>query len=489
MSVFSSGDLGPGELPSLLRRLHLHLASGCLHVMGRDGLRRFWLEVGQIRALESDVEEEKIGQWLVNNRVLEREQLALTLLRQEDGALFGDLVLKQGLLQAEELHEHLKERGATILAKLLFSPVSYEFREKERADPRIAVLDVTMGDLLLSAVRRVPDGELLRKAVNPKCFVCVSGEPLFREQKVHLSPAEGFLLSRVDGRTTAEQLKRLVPIPEGEFYRALVGLVFSGVLELREEPPQGPVGLPLTPEEPELLSEQEVVFAPNQAAEHQRILQLAGEVEKQNYYARLGLSPGAGQDQIHQRFRELARLYHPDRASEPHLRTLRAELAKVFTALKDAYETLSHPERRARYDQFLKQTSGQGTSFDEEERQRKARLDLARANRAQAEVLIKAGDFGGALPFLEQAVRFDPQGETLLQLARLELRNPMWAQRALSHLKMAVTLEPQLTEGWLELARFWGRRRQNDKALACVEKILEYDPTNAEALALRRQLK
>lgn len=488
MGVFASGDLGPGELASLLRRLYLHLASGRLNVIGRDGLRRFWLEVGQIRALESDVEEEKIGQWLVANRVLEREQLALTLLRQEDGELFGDLVLNQGLLQPEELHEHLKKRAATILAKLLFSPVSYQFQEKERADPRIAVLDETMGDLLLSAVRSFPDGQLLCNALNPKSFVCVSGEPLFREQKVHLSPAEGFLLSRVDSRTTAEQLKRLVPIPEEEFYRALAGLVLSGFLELREEPPQGPVPLATAPEEPELLEEQEVVFTPNQAAEHQRILRLAGEVEKQNYYARLGLSPGAGQDQIHQRFLELSRLYHPDRAFEPHLQTLRAELAKVFTALKDAYETLSHPDRRARYDQFLKQSSGPGASFDEEERQRKAKLDLAKANRAQAEMLMKAGDFGGALPFLEQAVRFDPQGETLLQLARLELHNPMWAQRALSHLKMAVTLEPQLTEAWLELARFWNRRRQASKALACVEKILEYDPTNAEARELRRQL-
>jgi tetratricopeptide (TPR) repeat protein len=107
----------------------------------------------------------------------------------------------------------------------------------------------------------------------------------------------------------------------------------------------------------------------------------------------------------------------------------------------------------------------------------------------QAELLIRAGDLGGALPLLEEAVRFDPQPETLLTLARLELKNPMWGQRALSHLRLAVTLDPQLTAAWLELARFWLHRRQIQKAKACVEKVLEYDPANSEALALSRQMR
>jgi tetratricopeptide (TPR) repeat protein len=487
VSVFA-GELAPGELAGLFRKLYSQLASGRLELTAPDGVRRFWLDAGQVRAVETSVEEEMLGQWLLARGAMDREQLALLLLRQGDGQLFGDLLLAENLVSPEGLHEHLVDRAAAVLGKLLFAPVGYTFYQGEKGDPRVCVLEVTTGDLLLAAVRRFAPLEPLRCQLELSRYVAVQGDTLLREQKVHLSPEEGFLLSRVDGRTTAVQLRRLVPLTEEAFYRALAGLVMSGILELLEEPPQQPARLVLGQEQAEASGEEDMVFEPHQAAEHQRVLKLAQEIERQNYYRRLGLAPGAGQDQIHTRFRELARMYHPDRASEPHLRTLRGELARIYNAVKEAHETLSHPERRARYDQFLKKAEGDEADFAQEERRRQAQREIARANCAQAELLIKAGDYGAALPLLEQAVLFDPQPQTLLTLARLELRNPMWGQRALSHLRMAVSLDPQLTPAWLELARFWLHRRQVQRALACVEKILEYDPVNEEARALRRQL-
>ncbi len=483
----STGELGAGEAAGLLRRLYQGLASGRLELKNQQGARCFWLEAGQVRAVESQVEEEKLGQWLVDRGILEREQLALTLLRQENGVPLGDLLVGQGILEAEQLHEELVERAAVILSKLLPAPAVYEFQAGKSGDPKICVMDVSMGDLLLRAMRRLSDLGVLRNLLTPKAFVCAPSDVLLREQKVHLSANEAFLLSRVNGSVTVEQLRHLVPFPEQEFVRALAGLLVAGILELSEAPPQAPVRLTLG-EEREILSEEAAAFEPHQAAEHQRVLKLAGEIERQHYYRRLGLSPGATQDQIHERYRELSRMFHPDRALEPHLRTLRSELARIFNAIKDAYETLSNPERRARYDHFLKQAEARQEDFQEEERRRKAQLELARAAKRQGELLLKAGDYGGALPLLEQAVRFAPEAETLLLLARVELQNPMWGQRALSHLRMAVALDPQLTPAWLELARFWRKRRLGERALACVEKVLEYDPKNAEALELRRQL-
>ncbi|MCX7894529.1 MAG: DnaJ domain-containing protein [Thermoanaerobaculum sp.] len=485
----SQGALAPGELAGLFRKLYAGLASGQLEVKNAEGLRWFWLDAGQVRAMETEVEEEKLGQWLVERGLLEREQLALTLLRQEQGELFGDLLIRQGVLEAEQLHEQLVQRTVLVLAKLLFCEVQYRFFPGKVGDPRTCVMDVSTGDLLLQAVRHLVDGEHLKSLVRPKAYVGIQQDPLLRDQKVHLATAEGFLLSRIDGKTTTEQLRRLVPLSEEEFNRALAGLLTAGIVEYSDLPPKRPAPQVTRQQEPEVLNENEVVFAPHEAAEHQRVLKLAAEIDRQHYYRRLGLAPGATQDQIHERFRELARMYHPDRALEPHLRTLRAELARIFHALQDAYETLGDPERRARYDQFLKQAESRGEDFQEEERRRAAQLELARAARREAELLLKAGDYGGALPLLEQAVRFDPQAETLLTLARVELRNPMWGQRALSHLRMAVALDPGLTAAWLEMARIWLRRRQTQNALACVERVLEYDPTNAEALALRRQLR
>ncbi|MGW3435530.1 DnaJ C-terminal domain-containing protein [Streptomyces melanosporofaciens] len=64
-----------------------------------------------------------------------------------------------------------------------------------------------------------------------------------------------------------------------------------------------------------------------------------------DYYEVLGVSRGAGQDEIQQAFRTQARRHHPDVNKDPG-----AE--ERFKELNDAYSVLSDPATRARYDRF-----------------------------------------------------------------------------------------------------------------------------------------
>ncbi|MGV8040947.1 MAG: tetratricopeptide repeat protein [Thermoanaerobaculaceae bacterium] len=106
-----------------------------------------------------------------------------------------------------------------------------------------------------------------------------------------------------------------------------------------------------------------------------------------------------------------------------------------------------------------------------------------RTNIGQARRLMSQNDFGPAAELLDQAVRLMPDPETLLLLAQVEFRNPMWAQRALDRLRHAVSLNPKFTKGWLELANYWGMRGQADRQKQCLEKVLSYDPANKDARA------
>ena len=66
---------------------------------------------------------------------------------------------------------------------------------------------------------------------------------------------------------------------------------------------------------------------------------------KKDYYQVLGLSRNASADEIKKAYRKLAFQYHPDRNPENGA-------AERFKEVKEAYEVLSDPEKRARYDQF-----------------------------------------------------------------------------------------------------------------------------------------
>ncbi|MCF7668852.1 MAG: DnaJ domain-containing protein [Verrucomicrobia bacterium] len=67
-------------------------------------------------------------------------------------------------------------------------------------------------------------------------------------------------------------------------------------------------------------------------------------VEFKDYYKTLGVSKNAGRDEIRKAFRKLARRYHPDVAKD------KANAEQKFKEINEAYEVLSDPEKRRKYD-------------------------------------------------------------------------------------------------------------------------------------------
>ena len=68
--------------------------------------------------------------------------------------------------------------------------------------------------------------------------------------------------------------------------------------------------------------------------------------DKRDYYEVLGLQKGASEDEIKKAFKKKAREFHPDlHPNDP-------QCEEKLKEVNEAYEVLSDPDKKARYDQY-----------------------------------------------------------------------------------------------------------------------------------------
>lgn len=173
------------------------------------------------------------------------------------------------------------------------------------------------------------------------------------------SPTEGFLLSRIDGRTPWIQLRQIGGIPPEEVDRCLERWIGAGivvVLKSREiaeseakSPPEGKTqargeSFPKAVDPGLDLSEEM----------QRRILDFEASLDRP-YHELLGVARDADAKAIKRAYFGLSKLFHPDRYYGREIGHLGPRLERIFKRVVEAYELLSDPMARAEIERSLEQ--------------------------------------------------------------------------------------------------------------------------------------
>jgi DnaJ domain len=211
-----------------------------------------------------------------------------------------------------------------------------------------------------------------------------------------------------------------------------------------------------------------------EAAEDGRAAELRSEIAAKrarlgelDHYDLLGVARNVAPGDLKRAYLKAAKRFHPDALSRLGLEELKRDANELFAAITRAHEVLSDAERRREYDAGL---AGH-VQIDAD------RVAQAESLYRRAELMMRAGQFAGALDLVQGAVNLWPEDSAYqgaLGWCLYKKSSPDEA-RAREHLEKAVALDPKDAVAHLRLgivlkalgdaagaARATGRGRQLD---------------------------
>ena len=194
-------------------------------------------------------------------------------------------------------------------------------------------------------------------------------------------------------------------------------------------------------------------------------------------YDVLGVKQDASEDEIRAAFRKLTLKYHPDRYSPDK----RAEAERRFQEITEAFNVLSHPASRDKYDKEL--------SLGTDEAKKRDPKEIAQRLAAKGAQEFKNGNLVEAREHLELAIHHDETNSRAHYfLGMTLLRLPGQQRTALRHLDRAVQLEPDNLAMKVETARAFEANGMSLRARRLAADVLALDPANQRAAEILARL-
>jgi tetratricopeptide (TPR) repeat protein len=490
------GALAEGVLPTLLQAIYVGRQTGVLHVSRDEARRSLYFRLGVLIHAGTNVRDERLGETLVSMGFLKTEDLkrATEVVVRENKRL-GHALRDMGLLDQERVEVALTEHARVVLEKILSAhDGAYEFEPKPE-DPAGGdefTLRLTTGEIVLDAVRRVEDPDVVRYALGDiDRILGLASDPSLRFQNITLTPTDGFVLSRVDGSLSAREVIQATPLEVEETQRSLFGLLCTGAVEYLSLPPKpkpavrmpraraaapppDPAAEP-TPEQKARTAEMET--------RRTEILQTYDRLKGSTHFDVLGIPRTANEAQVKAAYFNLAKRFHPDTRHDPALADLREKMDAIFIRLGHAFEVLRNPRTRLPYEATLPSHSS-GPTGDTPAMPVPAPDPALEARRAaenvrRAERLIDEAKYWDAIQLLEPAVPAlggAQRQRARIMLARALVKNPNWIHQAEEVLQAVVHDEPNHLEAHYELGLLYKERGLKSRALASFRRVLDLNP-------------
>jgi hypothetical protein len=481
-------------LAQIFRDLYLGERSGVLHATRGTLEKRIYFDRGMILYAESTLDGEDLGKVLVAEGKLSPGAVAEARRNVAEPKDLAQALVNRGLIGKETLTRTVRGIVERVVESLFqWDSGSARFSEEW------LLHEIFESDILLtfevilrgtgSMVGFDPIRDAMRGLDNRLKIRTPTPVPL---ERLALSPAHGYILSRVDGQASVADIVALLPAGEEDLAsRFLYGLLVMGVLVFDPPVGEGPFDANA------ILRDHADTLALERAQESM-ILEAIEGMRHRNPHEVLGLSSNPQRDAIERAYAEMKERFSRDRMMPRVREKLRAELSLIESRVLEAYLAMSQVRssemvRPADVPPPARESVGKDellvrvemdktrTQIAVEENTRIAESYFSKAKKYQRE-----GDYYNAIQYGKLAVSYDPeQARYFFLLGECQAKNPdaRWQRQAEQSFTKACQLDIWSAEYRVALGRFYRRRGLHLRARRQFEEALRAVPGHDEALS------
>ena len=228
------GALQDVGLADICQLLSMGRKTGCLSLTDRANFGYVYFENGRVIYASVLDRPDRLGELLVRNDVITREQLESAMEEQvrQRGVRLGEVLVKAGSLETDDLHRYIRMQIEEAVYQLFtWQQGSFHFDPEQRPDEDgLFLVSIAIENLLMEGARRVDEWSEIEKKIPSLDVVFEVVKDPEEGDDVELTEHQRRVLPLIDGARTVHEIVEHSGLVRFDVGKALFPLVQAGFI-------------------------------------------------------------------------------------------------------------------------------------------------------------------------------------------------------------------------------------------------------------------
>lgn len=443
-------------IPLIFKKILKNKMSGELNVKADKIEKKLVFLKGNLKYARSNAINERLGEILFKlGKISQTQFWNIHKMLEGKKDKIGKILVQKNIISQKDVFFALLHQMITIAISLFeLEKGEWEFRERYPEIPPDTDFNVELPGIITEGIKKIINLAYYQDIFSEQSPVLSRiGSPpkeVLSENDQHFLR---FLADFTD--VPCAQILPKYGMPENIFWKKIILLYMLNIIDFKE--------IKHDPQESQNIQD---LFA-----FYDRITE-----NKTDYYGLLCINNTSGPAEIKDAYFALAKKFHPDRIANSSIPEVKEKANFVFAAINKAYDTLSHEEKKEKYDsQGYREPEKE--SLPEENLKEKARIFYLKAK-----TLYGKGQFWEAASLLDVAIKLDKNKPAFYLLLGLSQMNIVSLRKiAETNLQKAIEMEPWNAEPLTAMGMLFLSEGLNIRAENFFRKALAINPNHTLA--------